>query len=152
MDVDYVIENQAKTWIPTSNEDLFTNQLIDAYLHGRKDGIELIEKLKQEKLNENINKSGNISKRLIRVLKDSSFSPIDAYLRVHSFDRFDIMVTVPEEDYLKDEFLDMYGIISDIEAKSNDDFYKAFISICSTNNHFEEQIVASDGYTLKLAK
>jgi len=147
-----VIEKHTKSWVPTSRDDSFSNQLIDAYMNGKRDGVQQFKSLEISKLNENINKSGTITVNIINILKEKKFSPIDAYLRVHSFERFDIMVTVPENDYLKDEFLDIYDIISDIEEKSKDDFYNAFISICSTNNHFDEQIVASDGYALKLAK
>ena len=146
-------EERAIAWVPTQKSDLFTSdQLIDAYMNGKKEGMEQYKKLEMSKMEENIKKSGIVAVDIINELKNNKFTPIDTYLRVNSFDRFDIMVTVPENDFLKDEFLYMYDMISDIETKSKNDFYMVFISFCSTNNHFDEQIVVSDGYSWKLEK
>ena len=139
------------SWVPTK-EDSFSNQLIDAYLNGKKDGMEQYKKLEISKMEENIKKTGIVASYILNTFKNNKFAPIDAYLRVNSFDRFDIMVTVPEDDCLKENFLDMYDVISDIETKSKEEFYMVFISICSINNYFDEQIVISDGYSWKLEK
>ena len=93
-----VIENKAKNWIPASREDSFSNQLIDAYLNGKKDGMEYYKILETNKFNENIKKTGFIIAELVNTLKLSRFNPIDAYLRVNSLDKFEIMITIPEED------------------------------------------------------
>jgi len=155
MDSTYSLKKEKKTitWVPTPNGDWFTSdQLIDAYMNGKKEGMEQFKKLEMNKMAENINKSGFIAIDIFNKLKINKFSPIDAYLRVNSFDRFDMMITVPESDSLKDEFLNMYDLISDIETNTKDEFYMLFISFCSANNHFDEQIVLSDGYSLKFEK
>ena len=146
------VEKQTQSWIPTSKEDSLSNQLIDAYLNGKKDGVEQHQKLILNKLDENIEKSGSISLSLIKTLKENKFNPIDAFLRVRSWDRFDIMITVSEDDYMKEEFLEMFDVVSNIENSSKDELYGVFISFCSINNFFDEQNVSSDGYLLKLEK
>jgi len=138
-----------KTWIPTK-DDAISNQLIEAYQTGLKDGVEQQQKLVFSKLKENIDKSGSLTLSLIDTIKKYGFTPLDAYLRVESFDRFEIMITVPETDALKDEFLEMYDVISKIEIENRNDLYDVFISFCSTNDHFDENIVSSDGYSLKM--
>jgi hypothetical protein len=145
-----VLENQYQCWAPTFNKDTFSNQLIDAYLNGKRVGIEQHQKLMLNKLEENIEKSGNITTLLLKTLQERSFNSIDAYLRVHSFDRFDIMITVPDEDYMKEEFLEMFDVISDIEMENREELYSVFIIFCSVDENFEEQLVFYDGFSLKL--
>ena len=146
------VERQTQSWILTSKEDSLSNQLIDAYLNGKKDGIEQHQKLILKKLEENIEKSGSISLRLMKTLKENRFNPIDAFLRVNSWDRFDIMITVSEDEYMNEEFLEMFDVVSNIEKSSREELYGVFISFCSINKFFDEQNVSSDGYLLKLGK
>ena len=143
-----LVEKQA--WVPTAKDDAMSNQMIEAYRTGLKDGLEQQQKLVFSKLKENIEKSGSLTMQLIETIKESGFTTLDAYLRVNSWDDFEIMVTVPECDYLKDEFLEMYDVVSKIENENKNELYDVFISFCSTNEHFDESVVSSDGYSLKL--
>jgi hypothetical protein len=147
-----ILENQTQSWIPTSKEDTFNNQLIEAYMNGKKEGMEQHQKLIFKKLEENIEKSGFITFELINMLKGRRFNPIDAYLRVNSWDKFDIMITVSEEDYLKEEFFFLFDVVSNVEKRYKVELFGIFISFCSINKHFDEQSVSSDGYSLKLEK
>jgi hypothetical protein len=147
-----ILENHTQCWIPAGNENSSGNRLIEAYLKGKKAGMEQYQKLMLSKLEENIEKSGKISLSLMDTLKENNFTPIDAYLRVHSWGRFDIMITVPDEDTMKEEFLDMYDVISNVEQEYKEEFYSIFITFCSVDENFEEQLVFWDGYSLKLKK
>ena len=146
-------EEKISSWIPTKRSDFFTSdQLIDAYLHGKRDAFAATQRLAVDKLSNNIEKSGDISINLLKTLSANHFTPINAYLRVNDLDNFDIMVTVPEDDIISDEFLNMYDIVSKMEAKNKEEYYDVFISFCPVNEHFEEINVSSDGYLLKLAQ
>ena len=147
-----VAEKQTKKWIPTNREDLISNQLIDAYLNGKKEGMEYYKILEVNKLSDNISKSGIITVELINTLYGNNFNPIGAYLRIISLDRFEIMITIPEEDYLKEDFLAMFDEISNIETVSKGELFNVFFSFCSVNGCFDEHIVSSDGYSFKLEK
>ena len=147
-----VAEIQTKKWIPTKREDSISNQIIDAYLNGKKEGMEYYKILEANKLSDNINKSGIITVELINELYDNNFNPFGAYLRIISLDRFEIMITIPEEDYLKEDFLIMFDKISNIETASKDELFNVFFSFCSVNSYFDEHIVTSDGYSFKLEK
>lgn len=146
-------EDKTRSWVPTKKSDLFTSdQLIDAYLNGKKDALEATKRLIVDKLNNNIDKSGTITVNLLRLLKNKQFTPVDAYLRVNSLDSFDIMVSIPEDEMMKDEFSEMYNVISGLEENNRDEYYDALISFCPVNDCFEEINVLSDGFLLKLAK
>jgi len=139
------------SWVPTKKNDLYTSdELIDAYLYGKRNAFEATQRLAVDKLNNNIEKSGEISINLLKTLTDKYFTPLNAYLRINSLDNFDIMITVPERDIISDDFLTMYDIISKTETQNKDEYYDVFISFCPVNEHFEEINVLSDGFLLKL--
>jgi tRNA splicing endonuclease len=146
------MKSTTKSWIPTSRDDSFNNQLIEAYMTGKKEGIEQQQKLVNAKVVENINKTGCITQYLMDTLRENQFHPVDAYLRVQSLAQFDVMITVPEDEYLQTEFLEMMDVISEIENKSKEELYEVFISFCSINECFDERLVVSDAYSLKLMK
>ena len=147
-------ENKIKSWVPTKKSDfLYTSdQLIDAYLYGKREALEATKRLAADKLNNNIDKSGTISINLLKLLINEKFTPIDAYLRVNDLDKFEIMVAIPEDEMISDDFLKIYNVVSGLEKQNRDEYYNVFISFCPVNDHFEEINVLSDGFLLKLAK
>ncbi len=145
-----ILGKQIQSWIPTTKDDDMSDKIIDAYRSGKKDGMEQQEKLLNKNLKENINKSGKISLDLFKTLKENKFTPVDAYLRVDSWDRIEVMITIHEKDYIKEEFLDMFDIVSEIEENSKEDFFSISITFCSINDNFDEEYVSSDGYIFKL--
>jgi len=146
-------KNSTSTWITTEKSDYFTSdELINAYLTGKREALEATKRLAIDKLSNNINKSGVISLNLLKSLADEKFTPLDAYLRINAIDNFDIMVTIPENEMTGDDFINMYRLVSNIEEKSRDEYYDVFISFCPFNDHFEEINIESDGYFLKLEK
>jgi hypothetical protein len=147
-----VKRNTVASWIPARRDDTFTSDdMIDAYLHGKKEAFATAQKLVFDKFVNNIEKSKAITVRLINTLKDKNFNPIDAYLRVNAFDYLHILVTVPDSEHIKDEFLDMYDVVSELENEIKDEYYNVFIYFCPVNEYFEEINVLSDGYFLKLS-
>jgi len=140
------------SWIPTRKDETFTSDdLIDAYLHGRKDAFAAAKQLAFDKLIANIEKSKDITVSLLNALKNHNFNPIDAYLLVDGFDYFKIMITVPELERASDDFLEMYDIATELEENNKNDFYYVLVSFCHANEHFDEEKVLSDGYILKLS-
>ena len=149
-----VREDRISSWVLPKNSDrLYTSdQLIDAYFYGKRNALEATKRLVDEKFSNNIDKSGFISSNLLIHLQNKKYTPVDAYLRINAIDNFDIMVTVPENEMMGDDFLDMYNVVSEIETRSKDEYYDVLISFCPLNDNFEEKNVFSDGFLLKLAK
>ena len=149
-----VKEDSASSWVLTRNSDpMYTgDQLIDAYIFGKRNAIETTKRIIDDALNNNINKSGDISAGLLRLLRGNNYHSADAYLRINSIDKFDILITIPESEMIGDDFLDIYNIVSDIETKNRDKYYDLLISFCPLNDNFEEINVLADGFLLKLAK
>ncbi|MDR2145600.1 MAG: hypothetical protein LBE91_03960 [Tannerella sp.] len=140
------------SWIPTRKDETFTSDdLIDAYLHGRKDAFAAAKRLAFDKLNTNIEKSKDITVSLLNTLKRHNFNPVDAYLMVDGFDYFKILITVPELERANEDFLEMYDLVAELEEKNKNEFYYVLVSFCHINEYFDEEKVLSDGYILKLS-
>jgi len=138
-------------WELTSPKDLqfSSDQVIDAYLKGKQEGLELQQKLVVEKLMSNIAKAGNHTSELLEIIKNKSLNPVSAYLRINSWDDYTILVVLPQSEFLDPRTLDLYDYISEMESEVEEDMYRIQVSLCDTVSEINEQYVRSDGFALK---
>jgi uncharacterized FlaG/YvyC family protein len=145
-----MIKNSENNWVVTVTKDKFytCDEVIDAYIQGKKEGLEQIQKVALEKMIENIKKSGEFTTELLNFFHKEKFNPVSAYLKIISWNLYNVLITIPEEEYLSDRFLSIYEYISQFEEKNKNDFYKLEITITDTNNLNNKNII-SDGYIFK---
>lgn len=138
-------------WELTSPKDLqfSSDQVIDAYLKGKQEGLELQQKLVVEKLMSNIAKAGNHTSELLENIKNKSLNPVSAYLRINSWDDYTILVVLPLNEFLDPRTLELYDYISELESKVEEDMYRIQVSLCDTESEINEHYVRSDGFALK---
>jgi hypothetical protein len=134
-------------WEKTKDGGFSEDQLIDAYLEGKKTGKDEIERLIIEKLNENIELIGTQAEELIKILKDSKFNPIMVSLRVKNFNDFDVLITIPETEFVRDGFEQMYGHTSEVEQK-NKSQYQLTISFINQTKSTDIEKLKADGFIL----
>jgi len=138
-------------WGLTSpKEDLFSgDDLINAYIQGKKEGLEQTKKLVFDHLIKNIDKSGNHVDEVISFLKENNFTLIAAYLKINSWDNLSIMLIIPEKEFIEDRILIAYDFLADFEANIKEELYTLGFNICDTDDKLNEQHIISDGYFLK---
>ncbi|UTA66668.1 hypothetical protein [Emticicia sp. 21SJ11W-3] len=145
------IFTEQKGWSLTpSAENFFTSDhVIDAYIQGKKYGLEEKTRLIIKQLSQNINKSAENINAIFGVFKEHEIRTISGFLRVNDWEDFDILIVVSEEDYLSEKMLDLYNFIGEFEDKVKEDFYKLSVSIIGVADTFDEGCVSSDGYIFK---
>ena len=75
-------------------DQLFSSDnVIEAYLKGKKDGLEQAQKLMFDKLISNISISGQYTSQVISFLKKNNISPLSAHLKINSWDDFKAIIT-----------------------------------------------------------
>ena len=141
---------EPRNWEITVSKDKYytCDEVLDAYLHGKKKGLENLQKIVLKTLSDNINKTGNYTSELINILKQNGFNPEAAFLKIISWDNFKILITVPEKEYLSEKYLRIYEYISKFEDNVNNELYKIEISFVDTNG-LDVNCVQSDGFILK---
>jgi hypothetical protein len=129
-----------------------SDQVIDAYLKGKSDGIQQTQKLIARQLDANVNKTVEQTNLLIDHLIAAGFHPVAAYIKIEDWDHFTIMVTVPDEEWCDARFLPVFDYVFDATERASSDFYNLEIIFCGLPDEgaFNEPYVFSDGFILKL--
>jgi hypothetical protein len=141
---------EPRNWEITISKDKYytSDEVIDAYLHGKKTGLESLQKVVLNTLSDNINKTGNYTTEIIEYYEKEGFNPKATFLKILSWDNYKILITIPEKEYLSDKFLQIYEYISKFEEKINNELYRLEISFVETNG-LDINCVQSDGFILK---
>jgi len=127
------------------------DDVIDAYLMGKKDGLAGRQRVLAKAFRENVDRCGEYTEKILRYLEDKGFSPENAYLRIGGFDLFNVIICVPRSEFWSDEFLETYDYVGEIEDEieaSESPFFGEF-SFMGFHDGYNTKAMVSDGYTLK---
>jgi len=141
----------SENWIITEPKEVYfsSDKVIDAYMMGKKEGLEQAQKAMFSLLEKNLVKCHQLTSKISTILKKHKFNPVNAYLRIQSFDVFEVLITLPEKEFLADEFLFIYDEINQIETKESSDLFNVTFSFSDCGVDFDEKNLKSDGFTLK---
>src|SRR5690606_12997168 len=114
-----------ETWaVSVARNSIYTtDDVINAYLKGQADGMTAGNKLLIDKLNEQTAPSADSPTRMISFLKQRKLSPISAHLKIKAYNDFVILVTLPEDEFISEDFLVSYDFAATIEEEVTKDEY-----------------------------
>lgn len=143
--------NTSLTWeISVDKNSIYTNDdVIDAYLKGKEDGLKESSQIFVDILNENINKSANYTEKMISFLKKRKLNPISAHLKINLFNDFIILITLPEDEFISEDFLVCYDFAATIEEEVTKDKYYNVMFMFSDREEeedFNKNLLVSDGF------
>jgi hypothetical protein len=142
-------------WTLAPRENIYScDQVIDAYLKGKSEGVQQAQKLIMRELDRNVRKTVEQADRLIDHLTSLEFHPFAAYIKIDEWDAFTIMVTVPDEEWCNPRFLEVFDYVKDAEEHTENDFYRLEFHFCGIPDgkpgSFNEKLVFYDGFIIKL--
>jgi len=127
-----------------SNDDL-----IDAYLKGRRDQSNADKKLQEKKFEENLKKSTSIFERLYEYINNSKFNCSTIHLKIKNIYQYSAIFVVDEKDFCNDNFQKIYKRSIDIKKNENkDNTFDITIIFTPNNKHLDKKTMKADGYTL----
>lgn len=139
----------SKNWEFTVSKEYFTgDEVIEAYLQGKKAGLKDMQKLILTTLSRNVNDTGKYISEIIGYMKKEGFSPKTAYLKIESWNFLKVLITISEEEFISKKFLEIYDYVSNYENKINNDLFKLEISFVDSNG-VDINCIYSDGFLLK---
>jgi hypothetical protein len=140
-------------WTLAPRENIYScDQVIDAYLEGKSEGVQQTQKLIVRELERNVRKTVEQADRFIEHLASMRFHPFSAYIRIDEWDTFTILVAVPDEEWCDPRFLEVFDYIIKAEQGVSNEFYNLEIQVfgaCGPESLNETSIFA-DGFILKL--
>lgn len=143
--------NAIESWeLSEDGEKLFSaDAVIDAYLKGKRDQLEQSQKAIIEKFESNLRQTSHHTEELISFLNSVQIRPFAAYLKVRSFDTFEVLVTLSERDFLSDEIERAYDYISNMEQRITQELYRITYHFTYHSENFNVSLLKSDGYFAK---
>ncbi|MES2387732.1 MAG: hypothetical protein V4543_07000 [Bacteroidota bacterium] len=131
------------------SEEYTNDNLIDAYLQGKKAGLSQGRKAMLDRLKSHINLSGKLTQELINYLKDHDFNPVSAFLKIEAVNNFIYLIVLPASEFESRRVLSAYDFISEFETKHESNDYRFLVSLCGSDEYFNEAAVRADGFTFK---
>ena len=123
------------------------NDLVNAYLRGVQKGLDDVRKFLYEKMDESVEAIAMDRNRIAEFLIKEGFTPTRAFLCIREWNVFQLLLVVPEEDFLKDSFLSVYDLTFEIEeARKKMDVHLDIGFINGTLSEQDEHRLESDGY------
>jgi len=152
-----VIEKEIKPSVKQSDwespkvgeEHYSTNQIIAAYQAGIAKGVSSAQKLLQEKFVENLEKTAKDTGKLISQLSKFNIKLSRALLKVIAWDQFEVLIILPEKEYLGEKFEKAYIFVGGLEDEVQKDHYSITFCFCPESQYLNMEKVKSDGFTLQ---
>lgn len=120
--------------------------VIDAYIRGlergRNDSLDnIIEIFKQK-----VYLTGKLAAELSLKMQALGILPRKSYVRVDSLDSLEVMMVISKADFLKDEILEVYAVMHELEDQNSNENYFINFSILDSDGEHDEDAIAADGY------
>lgn len=145
------IESPLPHWKQESNS--FTgDELIDAYLRGRKDERSQNQEILMERFNTNLTLAASLSEELYREAVELELMINTVHLKAESISKFAILFVIAMDDFLSENFTKLSSKAKTIRERSKSDkFYTSFL-FTPLSPTISEECITSDGYIFKYDK
>ena len=127
-------------------EHYSSNQVIAAFNAGVSKGVDNASKLIQEQFQRNLEVAATATKKLVEKMGTLNLRPTSARLRVESWDFFEILVTLPEKDWLSDAAMEMLDYSATVEQEAESELFHLVLHFCGVGEVFNQNLVEADGY------
>jgi hypothetical protein len=125
------------------------DDIINAYLMGGKEALGLTQQALVAFLVKNVDKTVSSRSDIYKHLDSCGFHPQRAYLKIIAWDTFEILITVPPEEFLDPEFLTMYEYAGKIEESVKHLLFRMYFSFAEETEELDEKQMYSDGFVLR---
>lgn len=134
-------------------ESVYTgDHLIDAYLKGKQDGKDEMMKTLTKQFKENMEIATSISEKLYAAAEERKINFKTIHVKAEGITKFSALVIAKMEDFLSDEFREIFGIARKLKKEvESEGFYISF-SFTPYSNQLNEKCIIADGFFLKYEK
>ncbi len=125
----------------------FTKEdFVAAYELGMKHADVNAQKEYETLRSQRIHQLAHLRDDIANYLKAEGFHPIKAFLGVDTAQAFDLMLLVPSDDFLAEDFRRVYGYARAMRTKVTEDRYSVNVTFSDATPEFDENLVVADGY------
>lgn len=138
------------SWIGTGEKNISgtTNDIINAYLEGRRDGKEEAFKEILNKLISNMESAQGISEGFFHVINQDIKRCFKAYLKIESIESFKVIYLVDTTFFYSEEIDLLYKKAMEIRKAKNKESFNISFSFMPYNQSLNESRLSADGFVL----
>lgn len=130
-------------------KDFFSaDDVLDAYFQGKNDGIKNYSEELLTLIKRNVRDTSRFTFEVSEFLFQKGVSPSNSYIRLTSKYSVDVLLTISEDEYLNEDFIEVYDIVGSLEDEYNSEDLNIHLSFVPKNESFREEVILSDGYIL----
>jgi len=148
-----IIDTESWASTPASERKYTEDQVIDAYLKGKDNGIKDYKEFLSSKLRGNMEKAALFTNEVFNTLGKLGIHPENSFMKIEDISYFRILVVVSEVDFLKNEILQAYNIIAEIQDRHKEEGdYDVEVMLCPKGQEstgFDTSCLISDGFHFK---
>ncbi|MBT1689114.1 hypothetical protein [Dawidia soli] len=126
-----------------------SDTVIDAYLKGKKDGLDDHQKALQSVFAKNFEKSGKSTAKLFAFLSQQEITPISAHLKIDSLFSFEVVVLLNEADFLGEKMPGVYNWCITLQKEEEEESFRICFSFIDVMDGFDFEQLRSDGFRAK---
>lgn len=135
------------------NSETYTgDDLIDAFIRGKKAGRDEQKKVLLERISQNVNKATQLSERLYNIAIDQKFKLFEIHIKAENISSFTALFLVDNTDFLSDEFRNIYTTARQLKNEAETDTFYISFSFTPKSEQLSEDCLVADGYFLKYEK
>lgn len=125
------------------------DDLIDAYLQGRKEEKSETEKILSRTFQNNIIKAQGIGADMFKeITATTGINPVGVFLKAEGLTSFDFLFLFGVEDYISDEMFRIYQKQRRVKSEVNDDSFSVSFLNMPVSGDLDENCLMADGYLL----
>lgn len=130
--------------------DIYTgDDLIAAYLKGKKEQRDQTKREFMEKFKKNIEKAKNASEHLLGTLEKKGFGIDSIHLKADTFSNFSILFVVDKNDFIKDQFREAFIEARKEKVGVEKEAFVINFNFTPSSDHLDEKCLNSEGFFLR---
>jgi len=134
-------------------ESVYTgDHLIDAYLKGKEDGKNDMMKTLTKQFKDNMEIATSISEKLYAAAEERKINFKTIHVKAEGITKFSALVVAKMEDFLSDEFRDIFSVARKLKNEVESDHFYISFSFMPYSNGLNEKCITADGFFLKYEK
>ena len=134
----------------TKEESYTSDDVITAYMKGKKDGMEDYKKILLEKLSSNMSTATKLTESFCsEITSEYKVEFKKAYLRIADITKFEVLIPVPETKFVSNDFRKIYLLADKVKQVNNNETFYITFSFMPISEQFNEQALINDGFAMQ---
>jgi len=148
--INFINRHSSEGGINWEKEESYSaNQLIDAYLYGKKTALDIQQRAIQDYFDKNKDIIDDFTEKIYNWILDNKYNIHQIRLKIVNINDFEVLAIVSDGLDNLEEYLAVYKFANELIDKFNTDDFNLTFSILPNNKNLDINLIINDGFGLK---